>query len=243
MITIKAPDIKEAKALLEKNAKQVPFAMALTLTRMAQLVKKGELDVMQKRFDRPTKTTLNSVFIRPATKAKLESRVWLKDTFSTGIPADKYLQPAVYGGKRSHKRFEKALIARGLMAPNQYAIPNKAFMDQYGNIKGQLALKILSGLGAAETFSGVQANATQSKRSRKKGNAERFFAGDVDGDAGVWERKKIGREVGVRPVFIFTSTPYYKVRVPFFKIADNIIKANYEREFVKAIERALSTAR
>ena len=52
MITIKAPGIKEAQAKLEQHAKQVPFALALTLTSLAKRVQKGEYDVMRKRFDR-----------------------------------------------------------------------------------------------------------------------------------------------------------------------------------------------
>lgn len=244
MITIKAPDARLAQEQLDKFAKQIPFATALTLTNVAKLVQKGEVSVMEKRFDRPTKTTLNSVFVKPALKNRLQAKVWLKDTFGSGIPADKYLQAQVYGGTRSRKRFEKALIRRGLMRPDQYAMPNKAFFDQYGNIKGQLAMKILSGLGAAESTAGSQHNATKSKRSRRKGNADRYFVGEVDGEAGVWERKKIGREIGVRPVFIFTeAAPRYRVRVPFFKIADNIIKANFDKEFEKAFEKAVSTAR
>ena len=53
-----------------------------------------------------------------------------------------------------------------------------------------------------------------------------------------------GSSTGVRPVFLFTdSAPKYKVIVPFFKIADNIIKANYSKEFSKALDRAIATAR
>lgn len=244
MITIRTPDVKVAQEQLEKFAKQVPFATALTLTNLAKRVQKGEVAVMEKRFDRPTRTTLNSVFIKPAAKSRLQAKVWLKDAFGASIPADKYLQAQVYGGTRSRKRFEKALIRRGLMRPDQYAMPNSAFFDQHGNIKGQLAMKILSGLGAAESTAGSQHNATNSKRSRKKGNAWRYFVGEVDGETGLWERKKIGREVGVRPVFIFTdAAPRYRVRVPFFKIADNIVKAHIDAEFAKAFEQAVATAR
>ncbi len=232
MITIKAPDIKEAQALLEANAKQVPFALALTLTRMAQLVKKGEYKVMAKRFDRPTKSTLNSLFTRPASKTKLQSVVGVKDSGS-GVSAEKYLQASVYGSSRRRKRFEKALIRKGVMRPDQYAMPNKAYLDQNGNIKGAFAKRLLKAVDPNKSA------APDGKKTR----ASRWFVGEVDGEEGIWERKRFGKDYGVRPVFVFTSSPNYRVLVPFFKIADNIIKANYERELINAVEEAMSTAR
>lgn len=244
MITVTTKGLESALTSIKGIERQIPFATALALTKTAQLVKKGILEVMEKRLDNPTKTTMNSLFVSRATPKKLEAKVWFKDDFHSGIPADKYLQTVVYGGERQHKRFEMALLARGLMSPSQYAIPQRPFLDQHGNIKGQLAIRILSGLGAAETRSGYSANATNSKRSRKKGNTDRYFVGDVGGSRGVWERKRIGSSTGARPVFLFSdSAPKYRVIVPFFKIADNIIKAHYSKEFSKALAQAAATAR
>lgn len=233
-----------SRALRELDRKQLPFAFALAATRVAQRVKKGELAVMRQRLDRPTSTTLNSLFVKPAKKNNLEARTFFKDAWTSGVPADTFMQKAVKGGRRKHKRFEKALIARGIMQRNQYAIPAPELTDQHGNIKGGLVMKILSGLGAAETASGFQANATKSKRSRRKGNAQRYFAGEVDGTQGVWERKVTAFGDGIRPVFIFTDRePGYRVIVPFYKIAENILKANYLKEFTSALDHALATAR
>lgn len=245
MLTINTDGLEVAGAQLEEIAKQLPFALALAATRMAQRVKAGELAVMGKRLDRPTRTTMNSLYVKPATKAKPSARVWMKDAWNSGVPADKYMQAAVYGGARGHKRFEKALIARRIMGANQYAIPSPDIVDNFGNVKGQLVTKILSGLGAAETVAGYSANATNSRRSRKKGNAERYFLWhDLDGTAGIWERKATGWGDGVRPVFVFVDrAPRYRVRVPFFKIAENMVKANYQREFGDALAKAIATAR
>lgn len=233
-----------SRALRTLGSKQLPFAFALMATRLAQLVKKGELSVMRQRLDRPTATTMNSLYVKPAKKDNPEARAFFKDAWTSGVPADTYLQQSVKGGRRPHKRFEKALIAKGLMKPGQYAIPAPSALNEFGNVPRGVITKILSGLGAAETVSGVQANATGSKRSKRKGNAEKYFAGDVDGTEGIWERRKMALGDAVRPVFIFSdSEPGYRVIVPFYKIADNIVKANREREFVSAMDRALSTAR
>lgn len=233
-----------SKALRTLGSKQIPFALALMATRLAQLVKKGELAVMRARLDRPTATTMNSLYVKPAKKGNPEARAFFKDAWTSGVPADTYLQQAVKGGRRPHKRFEKALIAKGIMQPGQYALPAPSVLNQFGNVPRGTITKILSGLGAAETVSGVQANATGSKRSKRKGNADKYFAGDVDGTQGIWERRKTAFGDAVRPVFVFSEgEPGYRVIVPFYKIADNIVKANRTKEFASAMDQALSTAR
>ena len=233
-----------SKALRTVGEKQLPFAFALMATRLAVLVKKGELSVLKARIDRPTTTTLNSLYVKPAKPGKPEARTFFKDAWTSGVQADTYLQQAVKGGRRPHKRFEKALIAKGIMKPGQYALPAASALNQFGNVPRGTIMKILSGLGAAETVSGVQANATGSKRSKRKGNAQKYFAGEVDGTQGVWERKKTAWGDAVRPVFIFSDgEPGYRVILPFYKIADNIVKANRVREFQSAMDTALATKR
>jgi len=227
----------------ELEKKHIPFVMARTATLLAQRVKKGTITVMQKRLDRPTPTTLNSLFVKMATKARA-AEVYFKDSWTSGIPADTYLQQAVSGGLRPHKRFEKSLIARGIMRSGQYAVPTTAFMNQYGNVSRGTMLKILSGLGAAESTRGYQANASGSAKSRRKGNAHRFFSGDVDGTQGLWERKSMGMGDAVRPVFIFSdSAPKYRTIFPFFKIGQNIVNANYQVDAATAWAEAIASAR
>lgn len=227
----------------ELEKKHIPFVMARTATLLAQRVKKGTITVMQKRLDRPTPTTLNSLFVKMATKARA-AEVYFKDSWASGIPADTYLQQAVSGGLRPHKRFEKSLIARGIMRSGQYAVPTTAFMNQYGNVSRGTMLKILSGLGAAESTRGYQSNASGSARSRRKGNAHRFFSGNVDGTQGVWERKSMGMGDAVRPVFIFSdSAPKYRTIFPFFKIGQNIVNVNYQADAATAWAEAMASAR
>ncbi|MDT9633188.1 hypothetical protein F6S08_18400 [Pseudomonas sp. JV449] len=227
----------------ELEKKHIPFVMARTATLLAQRVKKGTITVMQKRLDRPTPTTLNSLFVKMATKARA-AEVYFKDSWASGIPADTYLQQAVSGGLRPHKRFEKSLIARGIMRSGQFAVPTTAFMNQYGNVSRGTMMKILSGLGAAESTRGYQANASGSAKSRRKGNAHRFFSGDVDGTQGVWERKSMGMGDAVRPVFIFAdSAPRYRTIFPFFKIGQNIVNANYQADAATAWAEAMASAR
>ncbi|RCL22984.1 hypothetical protein C6A77_19290 [Pseudomonas sp. AFG_SD02_1510_Pfu_092] len=230
-----------AREISDIQRKQIPFALVLAQTRLAtNRIKPGIAEVMGKRLDRPTPTTMRSLFAQAATKSR-GAKVWFKDQWTTGIPADTYLQQAVQGGVRAHKRFEKSLIAHGLMKAGQFAVPNADLLNQYGNVSRGVMTRILSGLGAAEGRRGYQANATGSKRSKRKGNAERFFVGTVGDDTGVWERKPRKQ---VAPVFLYTDgAPQYRVIFPFFKIGENIAKAHGQAELANALREAILTAK
>lgn len=244
MFKIDVDSTEAHRFLTDFEREQMPFARVLAATRTAQRVKAGMLKVMRGRLDRPTSTTMNSLFIRPATKAKPEARVWFKDSWTTGIPADRYLQQAVHGGLRRHKRFEEALIAGGLMRRGQYAVPASDMLNAYGNAPRGLITKVLSGLGAAEQRRGYQANATSSRRSRRKGNAQRYFVAEIEGTQGIWERRSTAWGDAVRPVFVFTNgAPGYRVIFPFHTIAENIAKAHYGNELRDALAEAVRTAR
>ncbi|MBH3307963.1 hypothetical protein I5P84_00655 [Pseudomonas mosselii] len=233
-----------AREISDIQRKQIPFALVLAQTRLAtNRIKPGILAVMGQRLDRPTPTTMRSLFAQSATKSR-GAKVWFKDSWTTGIPADAYLQQAVQGGARPHKRFEKSLIAQGLMKAGQYAVPTGDYLNQYGNVSRGVITRILSGLGAAEGGRGYQANATASKRSKRKGNAERYFVGTVGDESGVWERKASAFGDGVKPVFLFTdSAPQYRVIFPFFKIGENIGKAHGQAELANALREAILTAK
>lgn len=230
-----------AREISDIRRKQLPFALMLAQTRLAtKRIKPGITQIMGKRLDRPTPTTMRSLFAQVATKSR-GAKVWFKDQWSTGIPANTYLQQTVQGGQRPHKRFEKSLIAHALMKAGQYAVPNADLLNQYGNVSRGVMTRILSGLGAAESRRGHKANATDSKRSKRKGNAERYFVGTVGDDTGVWERKAHKQ---VAPVFLYTDgAPQYRVIFPFFKIAENIAKAHGQAELAIALREAILTAK
>ncbi|MEW5607968.1 hypothetical protein [Pseudomonas juntendi] len=230
-----------AREISDIQRRQIPFATVLAQTRLAtNRIKPGITEVMGKRLDRPTPTTMRSLFAKAATKSR-PAQVWFKDSWTTGIPADQYLQQAVQGGPRPHKRFERSLISHGLMSANQFAVPNADLLNQYGNVSRGVMMRILSGLGAAESKRGHSANATGSKRSKRKGNAERYFVGTIGDETGVWERKPRKQ---VAPAFLYTKgAPQYRVLFPFFKIGENIAKAHGQAELAAALREAILTAK
>lgn len=225
---------------------QIPFAIAKAVTSTAQIAKKALQAEMPRVFDRPTPYTLNSLYLKPATKANPTAVVGLKDDAGKGTPAAKYLLPQIEGGGRTLKRFEKALQATGQMPRNTYAMPGDgAKLDAYGNMnRGQLT-QILSALKSAEIKAGFQANRTERSRKRRK-NQPQFFSAPKDSHLhpGVYQRFSFGFGSAIKPVLIFThaSTDYSR-RYRFQEVAADVVAAEFGRQFRDAYEYAIRTAR
>lgn len=231
-------DIENAlKRLDDVQKKQVPFATAVALTRVGQIIKDAEYAEMKKVFDRPTRFTMNSLFLKRATKAKPQATVWLRDWAPKGTPANKYLGPQIYAGQRALKGYERLLNARGILPDGYYAIPSrKARKDAHGNINKGLLNQILS-------YSGAQRDGAQNtKQGKKRQTKARFVVLDErDGmPGGVWA---ITADQQLYPVLIFVKAPTYKQRFDFFRVANRKYMQHMSAEFDKALAEALRTAR
>lgn len=248
MATIKATtNAHEVAQWLDKTVlKQMHFAKVVALNRTAKIVKEGEQDVMRARFDRPTPYALNSLFTMPAKKNQSEpfAKVYFKDESFKGTPATKFLWAGVHGGERKHKRFEKALINRGLMKSSQFATPAAgAKLDQYGNVRRGQIVQVLSALRAFGE-QGYDANRTGSKRSQRKVAGSDYFVGNPGGEGdGIWQRVQFGHGTGVKPIFMFANAPKYRVILPFSKIAENMTNKHLPVQYAKAFDEAMKSAR
>lgn len=232
-----------SKALNLVGREQLPKVLARAATITAYQIKEKIVEHVQADFDRPTPTTLKSLYVKAARAPSVTARVWFKDAFTSGIPADKYLQPQVKSGGRGHKRFEKALIAKGIITNGQYAIPSKDILNAFGNVPGGLSIKVLSGLGAAETASGVTANASGSRRSKRKGNARRYFVAKIKNTNAIWEKKTTAFGDGIRPVFIIVDRqPTYARRLDFFGIARREMDLRAGDNFTQALDDVFAWA-
>lgn len=266
MIKVSFTGLRERLATLNRlEREQLPFAAALALTRTAQVVAEDLRHEMQVVFDRPTPATLDSLFIQPATKARMEAAVWIKDGRSTtaggglvgqagkwgkGRAAIKWLTPEVFGGPRSEKGVEGLLHRKGVLQKGQYIMPGDAMkgsLDKYGNISSGLMTKMLSGAGLY-TQVGHNANATDSKRSRAKGNARRFFVmySSKGKPIGIVERYAWGKGTrsSIRMAVAFVSKrPAYDMTLDWFAVAERSAEENLAIEFEKAMAQALATRR
>ena len=208
-------------------AEDAPIVTAYALTKTAQDIKEAEVDTMKNVFDRPTKFTLNSLYLKPATKRDLVAEVYFKEGFGS-IPAWRYLGPQVEGGPRVHKAHEKRLIAAGHMRSDEFAVPGKgAKLDAYGNLSGSTIGRILSQVQAAGG-SGYDANATNSRRSKAKRKNAQYFVlrpgsnnprANRDVAPGIYYRTGIREMV---PVIMFVKAPRYQKRYPFYETAQRV---------------------
>lgn len=213
-------------------ARVIPYAAATALTRTAKRAQQAIIAEMPQVFDRPTPYTLNSTFVQPASVKTMTARVAVKDWASNNgtLPED-YLLPAVLGGGRKEKRFERNMRYAGLLARGERAVlGQEAPLDAFGNLRRGEMQRILT--ATRSSFDPAQ-NRSNSRRSRKHAKNAPYFAGRVKRTWGVWRRE--GRRL--RPVLVFVRrTPQYRARLDFDGIAERTTREFFEAEFRAAAE-------
>lgn len=231
-------DSEGLRANLDDVARrQLPFAIALTLTRVAQAVRAAEVAEMNRVFDRPTPFTLRSLYLTAASKrdASPRAEVYFKDLRVTG--PGHYLEPQVYGGTRPAKRFEQRLRAAGVIASDEFLVPGERVpKDKYGNPKPGQIVKMLADLRALNPGDNTK-NATA--------GVNRWFVGvpgqrrtTIGTARGIYRRTPYGLD----PWFLITKAPNYKPIFQFFEVAQRVAQAHTKSEFAKALAEALATS-
>lgn len=224
---------------------QVPFATAKALTKTAQDAKSAVVAEMEKAFDRPTKWTLNSLYVKSATKKTLAARVWIKNFAAKGPSPEDWLLPEVKGGARKLKRFERALQIRGLMPQGMTLVPTKYVdLDAYGNVSGSQVVRILSYLKAFGE-QGYRANITKEGRQKfQKKQGYGYFAGAPNGQTpGIWKRINFSTGSAIVPLFLYVPLPQYKPRLDFFGIGERVYSNRFKDHFRQALTEAMRTAK
>lgn len=260
MFKVTFSGLRERLQTLDRlEREQLPFAATLALTRTAHAVADDLRAEMRTVFDRPTPATLDSLYIQPATKQKMEARVWIKDgrsagpngqvvgregSWGKGRAAIKWLTPEIFGGPRDDKGVEAMLRRRGVLQQGQYIVPGQSMaLDSFGNIPRGKLNQIMSG-ARLFTEEGYTANATGSRRSRAKGNGKRYF---VMHDSNrkpfaIAERTGKGR-AGLKIVLAFARRPSYGKALDWFAVAERSAADHLPTEFEKALAQALATRR
>jgi len=221
-ISLKADVSEVTKSLSRMHKKQIPFAVALGITRTAVDAKEEIVKQMKRAFNAPTPFTLRSVRFTKARKNNPQSVVFLADKIKSGTPAGKYLMPQIHGGGRRQKAMEVALKRRGLIGRNQYVVPGREMkLNKYGNITKAKAKKILDGLRAG-------------------GN---YFVARIGKVHAVWERYGKGKRKARPILIVLDKTPKYGVRLPFYDIAGRVVRARASQNIEDAMRYAIETAR
>lgn len=257
MITISVKsDIKEVVGKLAANMRQqVPYATVQTLNTVARIAETDTRKEMVDVFDRPTPWTLNSTFVKPASKSTLAATIGLKDAraVSTGVPAAKYLKTEITGGERRLKRFERALRSVGALPEGMFIVPGSGVkLDPYGNVPTGVVVQILSYFRAFPD-AGYKANITDARKAKlargtrnqsKLGVA--FFVGrPADGKLplGIWQRTYLAGGTAIKPLFIFVNGVNYEPRFDFRYVIELAVQRHFSSVFKAELQDAMRTAR
>lgn len=245
-ISVKHDIDKLLPKLATLNDSNMRYAVARALTKTGQFAQKSIREAMPHVFDRPTPYTLNSTYLKPATKNDLEALVKIKDESFKGIAPNKWLFTEVAGGQRNMKRSEKSLQIKGYLKANEQIVPGSgAQLDGYGNVRAGQMSKILS---AVQASSDPYQNATTAsrKRGRSKKRKSEYFVGAPGGGRlpmGVYQRTGFGFGSAIKPVLIFAKKGNYRKRLPFHDIVTKVVERNFADQLQVAIYNAMQTAR
>ena len=247
-------DVSKITAHLSDLAqRQVPFATAMALTKTAKFVQQKIREEMPRVFDGPTRYTLNSTWVRPATKQRLWAEVKIKDDLATRagvVPPIKWLAQQIYGGSRGHKGFENLLLRMGKMPPG-FAVPASSMpRDAYGNVsKGQI-VKILADLQALRDPLDRTTDRSRLRRRRSRAKRAQFYFSTHPVNwrtahlkPGIYVRTEFGFGSSIRPVILFVPAVRYRKRLRFYEIADQSARMRFPVEFALAMRHAIRTAR
>lgn len=243
-------DLHKIKAELSKvEREQIPFATAQALTKTAQAAQAAVKQEMSSVFDRPTPFTLNSTFVKPATKANLEAQVYLKDEGNkAGGSAKVRLEPQLVGGQRAFKRMEGALRHAGLLGNSEQAVPGAAAeLDAYGNMSRGQIVQILAYFKAFPE-SGYKANTTQAKKDKmakgtKTKMGVRYFLKRDGRGRGIYKATQTGFGSAIQPVLMFVRRAQYRRRLDMPGVVSRTVTREFGAWFKAAMAEALRSAR
>lgn len=230
-------DAKIEKALKEA-ARIGKQASVRALNDAAFNTRKHLQEQMDSRFDKPTKFIKNSILYKKANSAdeKPLSKVYVADEpIGKGTNPTNVMIPEIQGGFRKYKRFEKALRYKNILPPKMYSVPgDDAKLDQHGNINGAWIVRILSTLQAFSEV-GYLANETVRSRMAKKKALDLFVVKEYKENQlapGIYQR--VGKKV--KQLIKFVTTPKYKSRFPYYKIASEF----FDKNLIKQINYQLA---
>lgn len=269
MFQIRVSGLDEVqKTIKDLSERRIRAAGATALTRTAVQVRDKVQQHARQALDRPTPYTIRQLRYVAATASRPVAAVGfnvaaIQDVFGKVVafrdlgpgetPAGKYLQFQTEGGRRTYKRFERALQLVGAMPAGWFAVPgSRAKVDAYGNHSVGELRQILSFFDAAELVAGSRQNMRQAGRDkRRKGTSKsagfEYFAvkpGARGGlRPGIYRRTFFALGRRVEPVVIFVRGSSYRKRFDFYGVAERESSKLLPGEFNRALRETMARAR
>ena len=211
--------------------KQVPFASAQALTAIARLVVEKEVANETKVLDRPKPFTTGALFVIGSTKQSQEARVIMKDRTA------EYLEPYEFGGTNVLTGKKIALLK---------PVDAKTDLDQYGNLPKSFlrTLKQRSDIfvGPVKTRTGV-VNGVWQRATEEGGSVIRKRITKSGRLVTSVTRKRLNTMHGLRLLIKFQDAHPVKQHLDWFGVASATVSKAFEREFGRALAKAIATAK
>jgi hypothetical protein len=251
MISVRLDGMEAVQANLAGYGRQIPFAAAQALTITAHAVHRDIRAEMAGRVQGgATPYTLRAFAVTGATKADLTATVGLKTAQqSPGTPYEQSIGHLFRGGRRSVKRVEDWLRARGILPDGQQIAPGRgAPIDARGNVRRQALQEMLGVLAAAGR--GLRNLRVYRKASKNKGQAAVGFFVALHGAArsrhlhpGIYRRIERGADSVIEPWFYFVSPAPYSRVFDLEAIARQTVNKTFAATFASTLEKAIAGAR
>ncbi|WP_439273560.1 hypothetical protein [Pseudochrobactrum sp. HB0163] len=217
----------------------LPKAIIGALNRTAAVGRLAVQDEMEARLDRVTPFAKRGVAYERATAANLSAAVIIagKSWAKNSTPPANFLTPQFFGGQRNLKSFEHQLIRAGFMDKGLYAVPARDCpLDQYGNVRVALIVRILADLQIAARTAGYnrQRSAASLKRNARYKNA-RFFVPERGSHLhpGVWQRNPVDNSI--KPILLFVRMRPYERVINFHQTVQRVAEERFARYFAEEV--------
>lgn len=227
---------------------QIPFASSLALNNLAKEVRDNYRSEMKQRFRNPVPFTLNGMYIKASSKNNLYVEVGLKEFATKGNPTSKYLLPQIQGGRPYMTRFQKALRQKGILAPNEIAIPTQSDYlrrNQYGNVMPSQYTEILYSLQAFRDSSAFtyrrEAKRVRAARQYKARTTAAFNSSRNRYYPGIYLDDEMARQTIDSALFWITRQSNLPPKFPFIPLGAAYAQKNWNRTFGKALAQAIAT--
>jgi hypothetical protein len=217
---------KLKRGMNAQQRSQLPFALSNTLNSIAFSGRKHVQTQLKSKLDRPTPYTLRGVQVERADKKKaLVAKLGFAGKgfgkMQGEILPGEYMPFQIAGGIRLPRK-------RTIMVPTKHQTTNK-----YGNLAKTKFFSLIA--DKARYFVGVPTDGSKGGRKPRLGPEA----------TGVWKRtgpkgklrKHIQMQIALEP------QAHYKPRFPFPEIVGRHVKRTFQREFGKAFQKAMKSAR
>ncbi len=219
----------------------IPKATIAALNRTAAVGRLAVQDEMEAKLDRVTPFAKRGVAYEQASSSNLSAAVMIagKSWAKYSTPPANFLTPQFFGGQRNLKSFERQLISAGHMDKGHYAVPARDCpLDQYGNVRVALIIRILADLQVAERTAGYnrKRTAASTKRNARYKNA-RFFVPEHGSHLhpGVWQRNPMDNSI--KPIMLFVRMRIYGRVINFHETVQRVAEERFAGYFAEEVAK------